>query len=78
MDDVVDEYVLNGQGIDCFLGGWPLSSLRHVVDKCDDAVVAISRDRQVSDEVTATSLPMAFGYWKWLYESHEFPTPFII
>jgi hypothetical protein len=37
-----------------------------MVDKHYNAVVAISRDWQVGYEVNAISLPMAFGYWKWL------------
>jgi len=47
-------------------------SLRQVVDNHYNAVVAISRDRQVGYEVNAKSLPMAFGYWLW--EAHGFPT----
>jgi len=65
-DDVVDEYAREGRGTDCFLAGSPMCSLGHVVDKCYNAVVAISPDRQVSYAVVANSLPMAFGHWKWL------------
>jgi len=66
VDDVVDAYAREGRGTDCFLTGLPMCSLRHVVDKCYNAVVAISPDRQVSYAVVANSLPTAFGYWKWL------------
>jgi len=43
-----------------------MRSLRQVVEKDYNAVVAISRHRQVGYEVDSNSLPMAFGYWKWL------------
>ena len=65
-DDVVDEYAREGRGIYCFLAGSPMCSLCHVVDKCYNALVPISRDQQVGYEVNANSLPTAFGYWKWL------------
>jgi len=39
-----------------------MCSLRHVVDKRYNAVVAMARDRQFGYEVDANSLAQAFGY----------------
>jgi len=54
-----------------------MCSLRHVVDKPYTAVMATSRDWQVSDKVDADSLPVAFGHRKWLEEAHGFPAPVV-
>jgi hypothetical protein len=54
-----------------------MRSLCHVIDKCYNAVVALSGDRQVGYKVNADSLAMAFGHWKWLQEAHGFSAPVI-
>jgi len=54
-----------------------MCSICHVVDKNYDAAVAISRDRDIGYEVDIDSLPVAFGYSKWLLEAVGFPEPVV-